>query len=73
MLASPVVQCYCLQGNSDKLEQHVVVYCLAVESDNVVAQGGLQQVAGSHLSILPLSYSHQQRSTEISLPRPCEL
>ena len=43
-----MVQCYCLPGNPDKLEQHVVGHCLAVESDNVVAQGGLQQVTGSH-------------------------
>ena len=39
MVASPVVQCYCLPGNPDKLEQHVVGHCPAVESDDVVAQG----------------------------------
>ena len=75
MVTSPVVQCYCLPENPDNLEQHVVGHCPAVESDDVVAQGGLQQVTGSHLCTLPLSYSHQQRSTEISphgqsLPRP---
>ena len=40
MVAGPVVQCKCLPGNPDKLEQHVVGHCPAVDSDDVVAQGG---------------------------------
>ena len=39
MVASPVVQCSGLPGNPDKLEQHVVGHCPAVESDDAVAQG----------------------------------